>query len=88
MPFAYEIYLVQNPNIAIEGIWPINKEIPQKVLEKSKQTPTYFVFYQPCTECSDVSVGLAPPSWQSLELIYQFKKESRERYLSVYRVLP
>ena len=88
LPFAYEIYLVQNPNITIEGIWPIEKEIPQKVLEKSKEVPTYFVFYQPCTECADVNVGMAPSSWKSLEVIYQFKKEHGERYFSVYRVKP
>ena len=88
MPFAYEIYLVQNPNITIEGLWPIENETPQKVLEKSKQMPTYFVFYQPCVFCVESEIGLAPSTWKSLELVYQFEKEFRQRKLSVYRVMP
>lgn len=86
MPYAFEIYLVQNPNITIEGFWPISDEIPQKIVEKSKQIPTYFVFYQPCDQCSHI--GMAPTMWKQLELIYQFRKEYEERYLSLYRVRP
>lgn len=86
MPFALEIYLVQNPNITIEGFWPINDEIPQKIVEESKQRPTYFVFYQPCDQCAHV--GVAPKMWKQLKLIYQFKKEHQDRYLSLYRVTP
>jgi len=86
MPFALEIYLVQNPNITIEGIWPIDDAIPAKVLEMSRQMPTYFVFYQPCPQCS--FAGGAPRSWESLELVYKFKKEHGGRYLSLYRVMP
>ncbi len=86
MPFAFEIYLVRNPNVTIEGFWPVDSEIPQKVLTKNKQVPTYFVFYQPCTECS--VPGVAPTAWKQLKLIYQFKKEYRNRYLSLYKVLP
>lgn len=86
MPFAYEIYLVQNPNITIEGIWPIEDVIPQKIIEKSKQMPTYFVFYQPCSQCPHI--GSAPTTWKQLELVQRFKKDYLERYLSLYKVLP
>jgi len=86
MPYAFEIYLVQNPNITIEGIWPVGDEVPQKILDISRKISTYFIFYQPCDQCPDV--GIAPSTWKSLELIYQFKKEYRERKLSVYRVMP
>lgn len=86
MPFAYEIYLVQNPNIEIEGFWPVDDKIPQKILEKSKKVSTYFVFYQPCPKCP--SIGVAPKAWENLDLVYQFNKDYGRRYLSVYKVLP
>ncbi|MBI2028362.1 MAG: glycosyltransferase family 39 protein [Candidatus Levybacteria bacterium] len=84
MPYAFEIYLIQNPNIAIEGFWPISDTIPQKVLEKSKFMPTYFVFYQPCSSCQET--GVAPVVWSQLDLIYQYEKKQPYRYLSLYRV--
>lgn len=86
VPFAYEIYLVQNPNVTIEGFWPIPDAIPQKVLDKSKIMPTYFVFYQPCSSCE--GIGIPPVTWKSLELVYQYKKDSGNRFLSLYKVLP
>lgn len=86
MPYALEIYLIQNPNITIEGIWPIGDEIPDKVLEKSKQMPTFFIFYQPCSSC--LHIGKAPSTWNNLELIYSFRKGYGARDLSLYRVLP
>ena len=84
MPFAYEIYLVKNPNVVIEGFWPLDDVIPQKIIDKSKQMPAYFIFYQPCLNCK--IIGEAPQEWKQLELIYQFKKEYGIRYFSVYRV--
>lgn len=83
LPFALEIYLVNNPNIKIEGIWPIEDKIPQKIIEESKKNPTYFVFYQPCNSCN--GVGLAP-SWGSINLVYQYQKYRPHRYLSVYQI--
>ncbi|MEK7534005.1 MAG: glycosyltransferase family 39 protein [Patescibacteria group bacterium] len=87
LPFAFEIYLVDNPNVAIEGFWPVGDYAPQKVLEKSKQMPTFFVFYQPCpSQCP--SIGEAPSAWKELELVYQFSKDYGKRHLSVYKVRP
>lgn len=86
MPFALEIYLIQNPNVTIEGFWPIEDAIPPKVLNKSKQIPVYFLFYQPCTKCT--YAGTAPTMWKQLKLIYSFKKGYGVRYLSLYRVMP
>lgn len=86
MPFAYEIYLVNNPNVTIEGFWPVDSGIPQKILSKSKEMATYFVFYQPCLKCE--IIGQAPQEWKQLKLVYQFEKGNETRYLSVYRVMP
>lgn len=82
MPYALEIYLIQNPNITIEGIWPIKDIIPAKILEKSKQMPTYFYFYQPCNSC--MGTGTAPIAWD-LKPILQIKTGS-ESLTSIYKI--
>lgn len=44
LPYAVEIYLVQNPNVKIKGIWPLPKEPPQEVLKDAAIMPTYVIF--------------------------------------------
>lgn len=82
MPYALEIYLVDNPKIKLEGYWPVGEKIPEKVLEKSKKISTYFVFYQPCASCK--SAGFSPDGWNAEEIL-QIKKGSGN-YMTVYRV--
>jgi 4-amino-4-deoxy-L-arabinose transferase-like glycosyltransferase len=85
MPYSLEIYLVKNPNITIEGFWPINDKMPDKVIAQSKKVPTYFVFYQPCVPCS--GIGVAPLSWNNnVTLITQYKKPQGGRFFSIYKV--
>jgi len=83
MPYAFEIYLVNDPNIKIEGYWPIEDKIPAKVIEESKKNPTYFFFYQPCSSCKNI--GTAPLPWGSLDLILQFKGGTNN-YASIYKI--
>lgn len=84
MPYALEIYLINNKNIEIKGFWPVD-EMPAEVLEKSKKMPTYFVFYQPCQHCQ--YAGLAPSGWP-LEVVYQYEKYHVQRYFTLYKVKP
>lgn len=84
LPYALEIYLVDNPNITIEGIWPLGDTIPKKVLEQSKKMPTYFVFYQPCLTCWPI--GTAPRAWNLTNIVLQYKKVHTDIYFRVYRV--
>lgn len=86
LPYAFEIYFTKNPNVAIEGFWPIEDKIPQKVLDTSREIPTYFVFYQPCASCA--KIGTAPLAWGTLELVYQHKKDYGSRLFSIYKVKP
>lgn len=86
LPYSFEIYLDQNKNITIQGFWPIDDNIPDKVLETSKKMPTYFLFYQPCVKCK--GIGLAPETWKQMTLIYQKEKAKGLRYLSLYKVTP
>jgi len=83
MPYAYEIYLINNPNIKIEGFWPIEDNLPIKVIEESKKLPAYFVFYQSCNSC--VGTTGAPATWP-LTQILKVKKGEYGDYLTVYKV--
>lgn len=82
MPYAFEIYLINNPNIKIEGYWPIEDKIPAKVIEESKKNPTYFFFYQPCSSCKDI--GTAPFHW-GIDPVLQVKRGTNN-YTSIYRI--
>lgn len=82
MPYALEIYLINNPNIKIEGYWPIGDTIPAKAIEESKKLPTYFFFYQPCSSCQNI--GIAPATWK-LDPVLQLKTGDTN-YTSIYRI--
>ena len=84
MPYALEIYLGKNQNIKTQGIWPIQDSLPQQVLEASTHMPTYFLFYQPCENCT--AAGIAPVSLP-LEKVLQVEKEKNISYLTVYKVI-
>lgn len=85
MPFAYEIYFHNNPNVEVIGIWPIDESPPKDLLDKSKKHPTYIIFYQPCNACENP--GLGPKTWKA-DLVFRFQKPRPHRYLSVYRLTP
>lgn len=82
MPYALEIYLINNPNIKIEGYWPIADKIPTEVIDESKRSATYFFFYQPCSSCEDI--GVAPFHW-GLDPIFQVEGKENN-YTSIYRI--
>ncbi len=82
LPAGLDIYLGKNQNITTKGYWPIEDEIPQEVLDKALEMPTYFIFYQPCEHCE--YSGAAPKNWP-LKLIKEIKK-SDNVYLSIYQV--
>jgi len=85
LPNAFEIYLINNPNIKIEGYWPVGDTIPAKTIEEGKKVPAYFVFYQPCFSCKDdVDTGIAPISW-NLKPVLQMKSGVNS-YTSIYRI--
>ncbi len=84
MPYALEMYLVDNPNITLKGYWPINMEMPKEVLTASKHMPTYFVFYQPCPSC--VQPGLAPVTWP-VRIVKQIQRAEPGSYYTLYQVI-
>lgn len=85
LPYALEIYLINNPNIKIEGYWPVGDEIPVKAIKESKKNPVYFIFYQPCDFCKyNGGIGKAPTSW-NLKPVLQMESGVNS-YTSIYRI--
>jgi 4-amino-4-deoxy-L-arabinose transferase-like glycosyltransferase len=83
MPYAFEIFLHDNPNITIFGIWPIKDTPPKELVEASKKMPTYVFFYQPCPGCKNI--GEAPASW-GMKKIYQIEKDEKGSYSTLYQL--
>ena len=83
MPYALELYLVDNPNITIKAYWPVNSTPPQEVLDASKKMPTYAVFYQECPSCP--AKGIAPKEWPTTQ-IFQIKKGEPDTYYTLYQI--
>ncbi len=82
LPYAYEIYLYDNPNVTIKSYWPINT-VPQELTTLASSHEVYLVFYQECPACP--AKGLAPVDWP-LEKLYQVKKEQPDTYFTVYKL--
>lgn len=78
MPYALEIYLVDNPNVEIHGFWPLYEQIPEEIVQKSKEKKTYFVFNE---------TQKVPMKWP-LTFIAKFQKGESDVYLSIYKVNP
>jgi 4-amino-4-deoxy-L-arabinose transferase-like glycosyltransferase len=83
MPYALEMYFINNPNVTIKAFWPVNDTMPEEVITASKSMPTYFVFYQPCSPCA--RAGIAPKQWPVTQ-IFQIKKLEKEVYYTLYQV--
>ncbi|HVZ67420.1 MAG TPA: glycosyltransferase family 39 protein [Patescibacteria group bacterium] len=86
MPYGLEMYLVNNPNIKIQALWPINDNTPKDILDKAKVMPTYAVFYQPCPSCGNEG-GKMPPLWKG-EKVLSEQQGIGNSFYSVYRILP
>ena len=78
MPYSLEIYLVENPNVKITGIWPLPPDMPQSIINDALVKPTYLVMNETQT---------APAAWP-LTLIGEYEKgrSPTHRKLRFYRV--
>ena len=85
MPYALQIYFYNDPNIIINGFWPVDNTLPKEILAASHKMPTYVVFYQPCPSCQ--AAGIAPTSW-NVSKIFSIKKLDSETYYTLYKVNP
>ena len=85
MPYALEMYLVDNKNITIAGFWPIDETLPKKLDQAKEKMPTYVLFYQPCHTCK--SIGEPPVLWPTT-LVSSHRRGIGSTHLSLYRVNP
>lgn len=86
LPLSYEIYFLGKKNITIKGYWPIDSEkLPEEIVKKAIEMPTYFVFYQPCPNCE--YPGKAPEALGLIEVI-SYKKGIGSTQLTIYQVKP
>lgn len=84
MPYAYEIYFQNNPNITVKGYYPVGKTLPETFDEDSQGRRSFFVFYQPCPDCS--AKGIAPRELP-LKQVLQIKKDAYDGYFSIYKII-
>lgn len=85
MPYALQVYLWNNPNMNIQGFWPIESAPPQAIIDASKKEPTYVIFYESCPSCT--AVGKAPVTWPVTQ-IFSFKKVDPDTYYTLYKFNP
>lgn len=85
MPFALQIYLDTNPNVVINGFWPIENTPPAEAMAVSKKMPVYFVFYQDCKACK--GVGIAPDGWPVIQ-VFQIPRIEKNSYYTLYQLQP
>lgn len=79
MPYALEMYLLDNKNITVKGYWPMDK-FPKEVSDFAKKMKTYFVFYQKDNQ-------IIPPDFP-LKLLFKVRQGNTNYYYRVYQVIP
>jgi 4-amino-4-deoxy-L-arabinose transferase-like glycosyltransferase len=79
LPYGIEIYLVDNPNITIKGIWPMPIKIPDEILNSARVAPTYIILNQLTT---------LPISWPIKFIASYDKGLNQSRKLQLLEVLP
>ena len=78
LPYAIELYLVDNPNVTIKGMYPVLNDIPQEVIDQARKHPTYMIFNQ----------RQNIPPWP-MKFISQYQKgQNTIVFMRLYEILP
>ncbi len=77
LPYAIEMYLVDNPHVTIKGIWPLPKDPPEEMIADAARKPTYMVFNQ----TQNV------PLWPMEKISEYAKGNSKDQKLRLYRII-
>lgn len=78
LPYAIEMYQVDNPRVTVKGIWPVPQEIPPDIEDIARVKATFIVFNQ----------TQDPPPWP-LVFVAQYQKGNRKDvFLRLYRIVP
>lgn len=79
LPYALQIYFYGENNVAIEGFWPVDPQnIPNQVLDNTKENLVYFVFNENQTEIIN----------PRLKLLEKYQKGKGFSFLRIYEVIP
>ncbi len=76
LPYAIEIYYVDNPNVEIHGIWPLPAIIPEEMLKKAAEKPVYMILNQ--------YNGM--PDWPMKLIATYYKGKRQDRSLRLYEI--
>lgn len=77
LPFALELYLHNQPNVFIQGLWPVPNKMTPEIIDNARDHPSYLVL--------NVSTS-APNDW-SVELIQEFMKgKNPDAKLRLYEI--
>lgn len=76
MPYAVEIYLVEEKNIDIHGIWPLPEIIPSEIRAAAEDHPTFVILNETQTT----------PAWPLSEVARYQKGNRKDRVLRLFRV--
>jgi len=78
-PYALEIYLQDNPNITIQGFWPINDH-PEEIFSKVDQFDEVYILFKDSQN---------PPERfpdRDIELVSQYRKGKGNIFMKLYRL--
>lgn len=76
LPYAFEIYLVDNKNVTIHGLWPLAPVIPENIRLDALAVPAYLVTYQ----------TQAKPNWPLILLSEYQKGNNTVSKMRLYRI--
>lgn len=78
LPYGLEIYLVNNPNIEIVGLWPVPEVMSEKMLESIAHKPTYYISNK---------FQKLPAEWQGTLLAQYPKGNNLDSALRLYKLI-
>lgn len=76
LPYALEIYLHDNPNIEIHGVWPPSKTLPPDIREKSLTVPTYYI----------TNLTQEKPEWPMDKILEVQKGQNTKSHIRLYKI--
>lgn len=76
LPYALEIYLHDNTNIEIHGVWPPSKTLPPDIREKSLLIPTYYI----------TNLTQEKPDWPMDQILEVQKGMNDKSHMRLYKI--
>ena len=80
-PYALEIYLHGQPNLTIQGFWPIN-DYPQEIFNQLENHDAVYILFKDTQDGSKAFPG------KNLQLIAQYRKGNSDVYMKLYQLFP